>query len=450
MSTTPFFRLLAALALACAIPACCMRHCVPEHLAGQRALVDLCADPGGHQTVGFEVAKEVAAEFRRRSGAMHPPGTPPYHFLALSSGGLNGAFGVGVLKGWSDSGTRPPFDVVTGISAGALMSTFAFLGPQYDDQLSEIIVGVRRRDFLRRRSIFGVIPGSSLYANRRMARKIEEVITPRILCEVAAAHREGRRLYVATTNLDTESLKIWDMGAIACRNTPASAALYRQIILASSSVPLAFPPVKFHIDIDSVPYDELHVDGAVCDGVIFRSWMVGDLNRLRGVPGAMAPFGSTLHVINNGKLFPQPGCVKGFFQIIAASANSILYHKSRDELHRIYLTCLMTGVEFFSTEVPRDLDITSSSLNLSKEEQRLLFETGRRFGPRAMTGGEGWRDTPPGSNPRLQGLPRAGTHFASGGDGAKPAPAGGTGSCPACVPRPARVEAIPAPQPPAH
>ena len=283
-----------------------------------------------------------------------------------------------------------------------------------------------------------------------MARKIEEVITPRMLCEVAAAHRAGRRLYVATTNLDTKSLKIWDMGAIACRNTPASAALYRQIILASGSVPLAFPPVKIHIDIDGVPYDELHVDGAACDEVIFRSWMVGDLNRDRGLPGAMAPPGSTLHVINNGKLFPQPGCVKGFFQILAASANSILYHKSRDELHRIYLACLMTGVEFFSTEVPRDLDISSSSLNLSKEEQRLLFETGRGFGPRAMTGGEGWRDTPPGSNPALQGLPRAGVHFASGGDGAKPAPAGGTGSCPACLPKSIRVEAIPAPLPPAH
>lgn len=444
MATTRFFRLLAVLALALAVPAC-LRHCVPEHLAGQRALVDLCAEPGGHQTVGFETAKEVAAEFRRRAGAMYPPGTPPYHFLALSSGGLNGAFGVGVLKGWSESGTRPPFDVVTGISAGALMSTFAFIGTQHDDLLSSLIVGVRRQDFLRRRSFVGVIPGSSLYTSRRLALKIEKVITPQILCEVAASHRAGRRLYVATTNLDTGSLKIWDMGAIAARNTPESSALYRQIVLASSSVPLAFPPVKIHIDIDGVPYDELHVDGGACDEVIFRSYMVGDLNRARGLPGAMAPPGSTLHIINNGKLFSQPGCVKGFFQIISASTKSILYHKSRDELHRIYLACLLTGVEFHSTEVPRDLDISSNALDLTKEEQHLLFRTGRRFGERATSGGEGWRDVPPGANPSLQGLPRAGTHFASGGDGAKPAPAGGTGSCPACRPRTVQVEAIPAP-----
>ena len=444
MATTRFFRLLAAIALAFAIPAC-LRHCVPEHLAGQRALVDLCAEPGGHQTAGFEEATAVAAEFRRRAGAMHPPGTPPYHFLALSSGGLNGAFGVGVLKGWSESGTRPPFDVITGISAGAMMSTFAFIGPQHDDLLAELIVGVKRQDFLRRRSLLGVIPGASLYTSRRLAQKIEKVITPAILCEVAAAHRAGRRLYVATTNLDTGSLKIWDMGAIASRNTPASATLYRQIILASSSVPLAFPPVKITIDIDGVPYEELHADGGACDEVIFRSYMVGDLNRARGIPGAMAPLGSTLHILNNGKLYSQPGCVKGFFQIVGAATKSILYHKSRDELHRIYLTCLLTGVKFHSTEVPRDLDVSSNSLSLSEDEQRLLFETGRRFGPRAMIGGEGWRDTPPGSDPALEELPRAGTHFASGGEGAKPAPVGKPGSCPACLPRSVQVEAIPAP-----
>jgi hypothetical protein len=235
------------------------------------------------------------------------------------------------------------------------------------------------------------------------------------------------------------------MGAIASRNSSASAALYRQIILASSSVPLAFPPVRIEVDIDGVRYDELHVDGGASDEVLFRSYMVGDLNRARGVPGAMAPLGSTLHVVNNSKLFSQPGCVKGFFQIVSASTKSIVYHKSRDELHRIFLACLLTGVEFHSTEVPRDLDVSSSALDLTKEEQRLLFATGRGFGPRAMTGGDGWRDAPPGSNPALQGLPRAGTHFASGGEGAKPAPAGGTGSCPACVPRTVRVEAIPAP-----
>ena len=235
------------------------------------------------------------------------------------------------------------------------------------------------------------------------------------------------------------------MGAIASRGTPASAKLYRDIVLASSSIPLAIPPVKIPIHIDGVHYDELHSDGGVCDEVIFRSFMVGDLNRARGVPGAMAPLGSTLHILNNGKLFSNPGCVRGFFQIVSASFKTMLYHKSRDELHRIFLTCLVTGVEFHSTEVPRNLPVTSSTLDLSKEEQQLLFETGRGFGPRAMTGGEGWRDVPPGGDPAKQGLPRAGTHFASGGEGAKPAPVGGTGSCPACVPRTVQVEAIPAP-----
>ena len=412
MAATRFVRLMMALALTVSIPAC-LRHCVPEPLAGHKALTDLCADPAGHQMVGFEETKEIAAEFRRRASATHPPGTTPYHFLALSTGGLNAAFGVGVLEGWSASGTRPTFDVVTGISTGALMSTFAFLGPQYDDYLAGTIVGTRQRDILRRRFLPGILPAGSVFTSNRLSRKIEDAITPKILCEVAAAHRTGRRLYVATTNLDTRSLVLWDMGAIASRGTPQSAALYRDIILASSSIPLALPPVKIHLEIDGVGYDELHVDGGVCDEVIFRSFMVGDRNRAAGLPGALAPQGSTLHIINNGKLFADPGCVKGFFDIVSASLEGILYHKSRDELHRIYLTCLQTGVEFRSTEVPRNLDISGGTLNLSPEEQKLLYETGRRFGPAAMNGGEGWRDVPPGGDPATQTVPRAGTRFTS-------------------------------------
>ena len=442
MTATRFIQVFAALALAIAMPAC-MRHCVPHHLAGQRSLVDLCAEPGGHQSLGVEQTKEVAAEFRRRAGATHPPGAAPYHFLALSTGGLNGAFGVGVLKGWSESGTRPSFDAVTGISTGALMATFAFLGPQYDDFLRETIVGSKRREFLRRRSILAVVPGGSFYTSNRLSRMIEKAITPKILCEVAAAHREGRRLYVATTNLDTRKLVIWDMGAIASRGTLQSDALYRDIILASSSIPLAFPPVRLEVEIDGVRYDELHVDGGVSDELFFRSFMVGDRNRAAGVQGAMAPIGSTLHVINNGKLFPDPSCVRNFYEIVNASFKSVLAHKSRDELHRIYLTCLQTGVEFRSTEVPENLNVASSSLSLSEEDQQLLYETGRRFGPAAMNGGEGWRDAPPGSDPEKQGVPRAGTRFASGGDTGHGSAQ--QGSCAACAPSPIRVEVIPPP-----
>src|SRR3954469_7036374 len=132
-------RLVVVLALAAAVPACA-RQCVPESLADPSRLVDLCAPPEGHAPVDPGLVREVADEFRRRTAGVHPPGTPPYHFLALSGGGLYGAFGVGVLNGWSAAGTRPEFDAVTGISTGALMSTFAFLGPQYDQYLRDNLV----------------------------------------------------------------------------------------------------------------------------------------------------------------------------------------------------------------------------------------------------------------------------------------------------------------------
>ena len=284
MSTTRFFRLLAALALALRHPGAACGTASPNTWPAN-APWSICA-PSRAGT------GRSASSRRRRSppssaagaAAMHPPGTPPYHFLALSSGGLNGAFGVGVLKGWSESGTRP-----------AIRRRHRHQRRRPDVHLRLPRPPVRRP--ARRDSSSASAGATSCAAGPSSASsrgsfavrlpaagpaRSREVITPQILCEVAAAHRAGRRLYVATTNLDTESLKIWDMGAIASRNTPDSAALYRQIVLASSSVPLAFPPVKIHIDIDGNPYDELHVDGAVCDEVIFRSCMVGDLNRDQG------------------------------------------------------------------------------------------------------------------------------------------------------------------------
>jgi hypothetical protein len=409
---TRLVRLLAVLALTAAGSGC-NRNCVPEPLAANaRNWMDLTLPPDAHAPVSSGITKEVEAEFRRRGAAAHPEGGRPYHFLALSGGGLYGAFGVGVLNGWTEAGTRPEFDVVTGISTGALMATFAFLGPRYDQFLAENMTGLDRRDIFRLRPFNG---SGALFTSRPLARKIDEYFTPELLCEVAKAHAAGRRLYVGTTNLDTRGLVIWDMGAIASRDTPESLALYKAVLLASSSVPVVFPPVRIPVEVDGGRYEELHADGGVSDTLIFRAFMVADLNRAAGRPGHWAPAGSTLWVVNNGKLYADPDCVRlNVLSVFGASGRSFGYGKTRDELYRVYLNCLETGVNFRLTAIPRELRVSTAAFRLEPEEQQLLFETGRRVGHGVLTG-EGWRDLPPGTDPTEQALPRAGTRFTSSG-----------------------------------
>jgi hypothetical protein len=406
------------------VAGCTHRHCVPSELSDTRQLIDLDSPPESHAPVPPGPIREVEAEFRRRTAGRHPPGTRPYTFLALSGGGMYGSFGVGVLNGWSETGARPPFDVVTGISAGGLMATYAFLGPEYDPQLRENLLGVTRGDILRGRSALHIPFADAVYTSRPMQRRIREAVTPEVLCEVARAHATGRRLYVGTTNIDTRRLVIWDMGAIASRGTPESLDLYRKIILATSSIPGVFPPVRIPVEIDGKRYEELHVDGGVSDEVIFRAFMVADLNRAAGVPGSAAPAGSTLYVVSNGKLYAEPKCVRPkVTNMVAASFRSVVYGKTRDELYRIYLNCLETGVAFRLTALPQDFRLGSTGgLGISPEDQERMFEVGRQIGQGTQGGGD-WRDMPPGTDPHEQAMPRTGTKFAT------PQALGATGLC---------------------
>ena len=366
---------------ASAASGCARRECVPEAISSKRNLIDLGAAPDSHVNADPAVIRSVEAEFRRRIAAKQPDGKP-YSFLALSGGGMYGAFGVGVLSGWTDTGERPDFDVVTGISTGGLIATYAFLGSSYDERLKANMLGVQRRDILRTRSLIRIPFADAIYTSWPLARLIEKEITPAILAEVAAAHASGRRLYIGTSNIDTHRLVIWDMGAIASRGDCEALELYRKIVLASSSIPGVFPPVRIKIQIDGTEYEELHVDGGVSDEVIFRAFMVADLNRAVGRAGAEAPMGSTLYVVSNGKLYADPNCTRPYLtNMVSASFRSIIYGKTRDELYRIYLNCLGAGVYFRLTAVPQDLKLElKGGLALTEQDQQLLYDEGYRVG----------------------------------------------------------------------
>jgi hypothetical protein len=335
------------------------------------------------------------------------PTEPPLTMLALSGGGMYGAFDVGVLHGWSASGRRPCFDVVTGISTGALIATFAFLGPQYDDFLRDSYVHISSDDIFRLRWLTpAVLFSDSLASSRPLRHKIEAAITPEVLREVAQAHAAGRRLYVGTTNLDTKKLVVWDMGAIAARGTPEALKLYQKVVLASASVPGFFPPVYLDVEINGRKYQEMHVDGGASASVFLGAFMLKlDPNNFRSRAG------SNLYVICSGKLDADPECVQPRLASISAAAiSSMLYAGNRSDLYRIYCLSLIGGINFNLMAVPQDFHLNPNSLSFEQAEMQSLYEAGCRLGLE----GKAWRKTPPGAEAPEQAPPRAGLRFLAG------------------------------------
>lgn len=232
------------------------------------------------------------------------------HQLVLSSGSDHGAYGAGFLEGWSESGERPAFDIVTGVSTGALMAPLAFLGPAYDPQLRELYTSVSRNDIFERRSVRGMIGGSGLASTKPLAAMIAKHVDEPLLAQIAGEHREGRRLYVQTTNLDTGSGVVWDMGAIARSGNPDRVALFRDVLLASASVPGVFAPVLIDSRAGTKPIRELHVDGATTSGFF------------------VAPMssGGTIYLIVNGRLRPPFEVTPlGTFSLFGRALSTLVY-----------------------------------------------------------------------------------------------------------------------------
>ncbi|WP_417614121.1 patatin-like phospholipase family protein [Parasphingorhabdus sp.] len=185
----------------------------------------------------------------------------PIRMLAISSGSDKGAFAAGLLNGWSESGNRPDFSLVTGTSTGALIAPFAFLGSKYNPTLRAMYTTISARDIFRKRPVEGVLGGVSLADSAPLGSLIDQYLTTQIVEEIGVEHRNGRRLLVATTNLDAQRGVVWDIGAIATSSDPRKVALIRQILLASASIPGLFPPVLINVQNNGQRLTEMHVDG---------------------------------------------------------------------------------------------------------------------------------------------------------------------------------------------
>ncbi|MDX1412146.1 MAG: patatin-like phospholipase family protein, partial [Nitrospirales bacterium] len=184
-----------------------------------------------------------------------------HSYLALFGGGANGAFGAGLMLGWTDSGTRPEFTMVTGISTGALIASFAFLGHSYDYALKEIYTEVSTKDILIPRRILTGLTSDALADSTPLQGLISKYVTQQLMEALAAEHRKGRQLIIGTTNLHASRPVIWNITRIAVSGDPKALELIHKLLLASASIPVAFPPVLIEVEADGRRFDELHVDG---------------------------------------------------------------------------------------------------------------------------------------------------------------------------------------------
>jgi predicted patatin/cPLA2 family phospholipase len=326
--------------------------------------------------------EEVQANFPGVYGKRHA-------YLALSGGGENGAYGAGLLTGWTASGTRPEFTMVTGISTGSLIAPFAFLGSAYDQQLTDIYTKYSTDDLVIKRSVIGMISAASAVDTTPLKKIIASYVDANLINAIGAEHRKGRRLFIGTTNLDAGRPVMWNIGAIANSTDPRAPELIHKILLASASIPGAFPPVLINVEADGKVYDELHVDGGTTTQVFVYpvgiDWKA--VTKKLKVPGK-----PDLYVIRNASLDPTYEPVKPKLMPIAGrSISSLIRTQGIGDTYRIYLSAQRDGLRYHLAFIPKDFDAKSEEA-FDLAYMRQLYDVGYEQGK----AGTAWSSTPPG------------------------------------------------------
>lgn len=358
---------------------------VPGGGAADRMWADAPPANGDAQMSAF-----TEQTLRRFAEAEERGEEPSFDILALSGGAEDGAYGAGVIVGWTETGERPRFDIVTGVSTGAIIAPFAFLGPDYDDELETFFTTTSTDDLVEPALFSALLGGLGLVDATPFETIIAETVTLEFLEAIAQEHEAGRRLFMATTNLDARRPVIWDMGAIAVRavnGDEAAVDLFRAVMRASASIPGAFPPVFIDVQIGDEIFQEMHVDGGVVVAVfVAPSWFVFADELAAALNGR-----ATIYVILNNKVTPPYEVISDdIFSIAGASISEMIRAQGRGDLLRIFATARINGFAYRVTVVPSGFDVVSSEL-FDPVYMTALFEVGREFG----RSGEPWSSEPP-------------------------------------------------------
>jgi hypothetical protein len=311
--------------------------------------------------------------FTREIGERLRPDRPT-SILALSGGGANGAYGAGLLVGWTDQGDRPVFDVVTGVSTGALAAPFAFLGSDWDDELQHAYTSGGASNLLSWRS-FAAVLNPSLFSSQALQHLVDENVTPELMQAVAREHAKGRRLLVATTDLDSEQTVIWDMGLLATQGDANARELFKEVLVASASIPGVFPPVLIAgLQEDDKVVLEMHVDG----GVNTPFLAIPEDLMLWTRPNDLGKVGA-LYVIVNGQVGRNDGVTPGRLSaILARTYDSMSKSSLRTHLVITAAFARRNGLDMALSAIPDN--VAASSLKFDQETMTAMFELGRQRG----------------------------------------------------------------------
>lgn len=370
------------------------RNPVPLGLESDAAVVGM-----GGETIRFwgdvpppnvdAMAKEKWAQVRASHRQLpREGGRPVVSFLAISGGGADGAFGAGVLAGWTERGNRPEFDLVTGVSTGALTAPFAFLGPRYDDALKKVFTESTTSDIAIARPVRGLLGGESLASNAPLARVVAFYVNDGFLKEVAAEHMKGRRLLIGTTNLDAQRPVIWDMGKIASSGHPGAIELFRKVLLASAAIPAVFPPGFVQVAANGAVYEEMHVDGGATREVFLLPTQILAKN-----------VDSTLNVkpirrsyiIRNGRVGPEWKAVKSrTLSIAGRSISTLIKNQGIGDLYELYAFTKRNGVDYNLIYIPSNFADTSTQA-FDPVYMTKLYDLGFQM----ASNGSSWKRVPP-------------------------------------------------------
>ncbi len=319
------------------------------------------------------------------------------HFLAISGGGDDGAFGAGLLVGWSDRGDRPKFDVVTGVSTGSLSAPFVFLGEKYDAQLKEIYTETSANDvFVRRPIVFAAIASDAVSDSAPLRSMIARYLDRAMVQRIAEEYSKGRLLFILTTNLDQGRPVIWNIGAIAASNNPKAQDLIIDVLLASASIPAVFPPVMLDVTVDGAHHQEMHVDG----GTIAQAFLYPPSFSLKSAAARAGIDAAKLkasrkriaYVIRNGRFTRPEESVQLRTIAIAREALSTMTTSSGvNDTYRMYLLARRDGVDFNLASIGDDFDVPYKG-PFDTAYMQSLFAYGYQKG----RAGYPWQKAPPG------------------------------------------------------
>lgn len=383
-------RILASLALATGLAACAnlaRLPAPPAQVAGSEATT-FAGIPNARFVLGEhdELIRDRWLALERARLARGD--RSPQHMLALSGGGDNGAFGAGILYGWTERGDRPTFELVTGVSTGALIAPLAFLGPRYDHALKTVYTTLTADDVAVPKPLPTILQSDSVFDTTPLARVIERTLTDAMIGEIAREYAKGRALFIGTTDLDRGRTVVWNIGAIAASGRPDAPYLIRKALLASAAIPGAFPPVMFDVEVNGQRRQELHVDG----GATSQLFLYPATVPIRSAPPEIRARRRHAWIIRNGRTRePAEETGRGLLPIATRSISTMITANSLGDIYRTYLTTRRDGVDFNLAYITSRFAKTAPS-PFDQAYMTALFEHGRQ----GMRERWAWAKSPPG------------------------------------------------------